>query len=76
MLWDTMCDASNDVRGACARLARHAGTPEESQHWWDEAAAVLHDRRGVHIDDVAAQLAARSRYRARLAELDVLIDDE
>lgn len=75
VLWDTMCDASNDVRAACAWLARHAATAEESERWWAESREILADRRRVDLDDIPAQVAARERYRARVRELDALIDE-
>lgn len=75
VLWDTMCDASNDVRGACAWLARHADTEEEAERWWAESREVLKDRRRVNYQDVDAQWAARERYRARARQLDALIDE-
>lgn len=73
VLWDTMCDASNDVRSACAWLARHATSPEESEQWWAESRAVLADRQLVDYQDIDAQWAARERYRARYAELRPLL---
>ncbi len=50
VLWDTMCDASNDARAACVWLARHAATAEESERWWAESRAILEDRRCVDLD--------------------------
>lgn len=76
VVFDTMCDASNDVRAACVWLARHADTDEAAQPWWDESHAVYADRKRVPTDDIPAQLAARERYRARLRELDALINDQ
>lgn len=76
VVFDTMCDASNDVRAACVWLARHADSDEAAEQWWAESHAVYADRKRVPTHDIAAQLAARERCRARLRELDALIDDQ
>lgn len=74
VMYDSMWEAGNSLRGSLIWLKRHAVDPTEADRWWAACLEVTRTRERVSATDMDAQHEAMMRFRARERELEPLLD--